>query len=224
LLASGKVLVAGGADANGNPVATAELYDPTTNTWSAAGTLITPRILHTATLLGSGEVLLAGGESLSAGAPITSGLTAAELYNPSTNSWSAAAAMPAGVERQTATLLGNGTVVIAGGDAGGISGSTGAAQLYTPATNTWSSLATMNEYRTGHAATLLSNGQILVTGGTGLAGIVSQSELYSPTANTWTLAAPLNLPRYLQSSIQLSDGRVMIVGGTPGYIPEFWKP
>jgi N-acetylneuraminic acid mutarotase len=224
LLASGKVLVAGGADANGNSVATAELYDPTSNTWTAAGNLITPRILHTATLLSSGEVLLAGGESLSGGAAIVSGLTATELYNPSTNSWSATAAMASGVERHTATLLNDGTVLVAGGDAGGIYGSTGAAQLYTPSANTWSSLPTMNEYRTGHAATLLSNGQVLVTGGTGLVGVVSQSEIYNPTAKTWTLAAPLNLPRYLHTSIQLSDGRLMIVGGTPGYIPEFWKP
>ncbi|MDX6698165.1 MAG: trimeric autotransporter adhesin, partial [Solirubrobacteraceae bacterium] len=86
LLSDGKVLVAGGQGTSGT-LASAELYDPATNTWSAAGTLTTPRASHTATLLSNGKVLAAGGTD------DNGVLASAELYDPATNSWSAAGSL-----------------------------------------------------------------------------------------------------------------------------------
>jgi N-acetylneuraminic acid mutarotase len=227
LLANGKVLVAGGVDSNDNLVATAEVYDQNANSWTPAGSLINPRYQHTATLLNTGKVLLAGGNGENYGSGYLVPLSAAELYDPSANSWTAAATMPIGVLQHTATLLSNGTVVIAGGYEGYVQGGASAAvMLYTPSTNTWSQLAAMNNPRQQHAATLLGSGQILVTGGYGVTtgnGTVIPSEIYTPSTNTWTIGAPPNLPRYAHSSVLLGDERVMIVGGYLGYIPEFWK-
>jgi hypothetical protein len=76
LLSSGKVLAAGGFMGT-VPAATAELYDPASNTWSAAGSMAWSRIGHTATLLGSGQVLAVGGYSQSGGI-----LRQTELYLP----------------------------------------------------------------------------------------------------------------------------------------------
>jgi N-acetylneuraminic acid mutarotase len=227
LLANGKVLVAGGIDSNGVFVPTAEIYDPSANTWSAAGSLITPRYQHTATLLNTGKVLLAGGNSNTISSGTAVPLNAAELYDPSANTWASAANMAFGTASPMAILLNNGSVVIAGGvgmtDVG-VVGTIGGVELYSPATNTWSQLASMNFQRNQNAATLLSNGQILVTGiGYGFYGSV-QAEIYTPSTNTWTNGAPLKLPRFQHSSTLLDDGRVMIVGGSVGYIPEFWKP
>jgi N-acetylneuraminic acid mutarotase len=233
LLQNGKVLVAGGLDSNGNLVSTAELYDPNANSWAAAGSLVNPRYQHTATLLNTGKVLLAGGLNGTYSGGYIVPLGAAELYDPSANTWTAAAVMPAGVYGHTATVQNNGTLAITGGYAEGQNGFPAASaglQLYNPTANSWSQGASMNEVRTQHAATLLSSGQVLVTGGigisseTGYSQTVSPSEIYTPSSNTWTLGAPLNLPRYGHFSILLNDGRVMIVGGEfSSYIPEFWK-
>jgi Kelch motif len=68
------VLVAGGQGTNGF-LSSAELYDPATNTWSATGSLATTRVECTATLLQSGQVVVAGGEAT--GGAI---LRSAEIY------------------------------------------------------------------------------------------------------------------------------------------------
>ena len=60
LLANGKVLVAGGLNYSGT-LASAELYDPATGTWTATGSMTNPRLYYTATLLANGKVLVAGG-------------------------------------------------------------------------------------------------------------------------------------------------------------------
>ncbi|WP_437953785.1 kelch repeat-containing protein [Sorangium sp. So ce296] len=83
LLADGRVLVTGGATDGAEWVATAELYDPTTDAWIPAATMTSERSSHTATLLADGRVLAAGGAPAGA-APSA----AAELYDPLSNTWS----------------------------------------------------------------------------------------------------------------------------------------
>src|SRR5437868_3583539 len=78
LLDNGQLLVVGGKDGSG-ALGTAELYDPMTNSWSAAGALAAARDHHTATLLPNGKVLVAGGRNSD-----TSFLATAELYDPGT--------------------------------------------------------------------------------------------------------------------------------------------
>ena len=82
LLPNGKVLVAGGY--SGGSLASAELYDPASGTWTATGSLGTARYFHTATLLPNGKVLVAGGFGNGVGF-----LASAELYDPASGTWTA---------------------------------------------------------------------------------------------------------------------------------------
>lgn len=86
LLANGKVLVTGGAvNISGeNHRRDAELYDPVAGTWSPTGSMMSPRVSHTATLLANGKVLVVGGKSYGS---IYYSLNSAELYDPATGTW-----------------------------------------------------------------------------------------------------------------------------------------
>ncbi|CAF1271536.1 unnamed protein product [Adineta ricciae] len=77
MLASGKVLVTGGNN-NGGVLNSVELYDPSTNVWTATGSVNYHRAYHTATLLTDGRVLIAGGSNN------IGYLNSAEIYDPST--------------------------------------------------------------------------------------------------------------------------------------------
>jgi N-acetylneuraminic acid mutarotase len=154
LLASGKVLVVGGFDTNFLVVNSAELYNPATNSWAAAGTPPVALADHAATLLPSGKVLVTGGQG-----PRSS----AELYDPALNSWSSAQAMHDAREDHTATLLSTGLVLVAGGDQG--STALIGAEVYDPVSDTWSNAGSLVTGRENHTANLLPSGQVLVAGG-----------------------------------------------------------
>ena len=76
-LLDGRVLIAGGSTGwGGNPLNSAEIYDPATRTFTLTGTMQYARTLHAATLLPDGKVLITGGYSATA-----------EIYNPATGTF-----------------------------------------------------------------------------------------------------------------------------------------
>jgi WD40 repeat protein len=178
LLPDGTVLVAGGLGYdNGNYLSSSELYNPQTGIWSPAGLLNTARYFHRATLLKNGMVLVNGGANLGA-APLGGVLNSAELYDPVAGNWTVTAYMSNARAVHTATLLSNGTVLVAGGF---LTNST--AEIYDPSTGVWSATASMNKARYYHTASLLPNSKVLVTGGTDSDGnYFSNAELYDLTS------------------------------------------
>jgi N-acetylneuraminic acid mutarotase len=189
LLPSGKVLVAGGeyrcwvdgytelADVSG-----VELYDPETGTWADTGSMNNGRFHHTATLLPSGKVLLAGGEDVYYynGSYFSAYLTKVDIYDPPTGTWSATGSLSSTRDDHTATLLPNGQVLIVGGRNYNQSylSYLASAELYNPNTGTWSATGSLSSARTGHTATLLPNGQVLVAGGYNGTSYLVSAELY----------------------------------------------
>ena len=89
LLKTGKVLIVGGWDGS-NTLASAELYDPATQTFAPTSGMITPRHSHTATLLADGRVLIAGGTGdYALGYPYGVPIFSAEIYDPATGTFTA---------------------------------------------------------------------------------------------------------------------------------------
>ena len=183
LLQNGKVLVAGGGRCLEGYcqgyTASADVYDPDTDTWSSTGSLNTPRGSHTLTTLPNGNVVASGGE----GNVFPFQLDSAEIYNPATERWSASGSLNTARVHHTATLLSTGQVLVVGGHGRpAVSKVSISAELYDPATDTWSATASLNTDRYLHTATLLKNGKVLVVGGPGDLGKSEGStlvELYS---------------------------------------------
>ena len=142
LLGNGTVLVVGGdnivpnmmSGMGSSPLTSAEIYNPATGTWTLTGTTATGHVWATASLLPSGQVLVAGG-SLEG---CCGGVTGADLYTPSTGTWQAAANMNVAREYAAAVVLPNGTVLMTGGY-NGITATAWLAstEIYQPSTNTW---------------------------------------------------------------------------------------
>ncbi|MCB8991086.1 MAG: hypothetical protein H6664_07115 [Ardenticatenaceae bacterium] len=211
LLSDGRILVVGGSSGYTVREATAELYDPVTNSWSYADSMSTPRTGHTATLLPDGRVLVAGGRNGG------SSFTSAELYDPISDTWSAAASMTNGRIYHTATLLPDGRVLVTGGipGAAGVGYQT-SAELYDPISDSWSAAADMTVARYVHTATLLSDGRVLIVAGYGPGGYQTSVELYDPTSDSWSAAASLTVSRYNHTATLLPNGNVLVVGGYGG--------
>jgi hypothetical protein len=200
LLRDGNVLAVGGNSA--------ELYDPQTGTWSLTGSPHAPPNFHSATLLQNGKVLVAG---VFPGAnPTSPSVSAAELYDPETGTWSVTGRPNIGLYQNRATLLQNGKVLVVGYNS---------AELYDPGTGTWSSVGRLDRsIRFGYTATLLPDGSVLMAGGLEdetSAGTVTYDavELYNPNTGTWTSTAYLNIPRGGHTATLLPDGKVLVVGG-----------
>jgi Galactose oxidase, central domain len=131
LLPDGTVLVAGGANFHNDRqiLVSAELYDPLSATWSLTRPLNDARSDHTATLLPSGEVLVAGGQFFDFNEK-----TSCEEYDPTNQTWGGTGPLNVGRIFHTATLLPNGRVLVAGG-ANFNDGELASAELFDPNAN-----------------------------------------------------------------------------------------
>ena len=217
LLPNGMVLVAGGVDPNNsnNLIASAELYNPASGTWTVTGSLNTARQSHTATLLPNGKVLVVGGSDPNVGNNPTT-MASAELYDPASGTWTATGSLNSGRFSHTATLLPNGKVLIAGGTTP--SAYVASAELYDPASGIWTVTGNLAVPRISHTATLLPNGKVLVAAGfnschTCSPQYLNQLELYDPTSGSWTAAGNLGTERGGHTATLLSNGKVLVAGG-----------
>jgi len=219
LLSDGKVLVAGGADAKGLVLSTAEIYSPVSRTFVATGPMSTPRLGAAAVRLPNGRVLVVGGEDDSHQA-----IELAEVFHPATGRWfPTEEAMGTPRVNPTATLLQNGKVLVVGGysiDSASMPLAT--AEIYDPATDTFSpTTGSMAVARRNHTATLLNDGRVLVAGGYNGDGVdattvnpnVNAPEIYDPATGTFSATDDMSRARRYPTATMLPDGKVLIAGG-----------
>ncbi|MBZ5790849.1 putative Ig domain-containing protein [Burkholderia contaminans] len=175
----------------------------TSGEWVPSGSLFQGRASHTATLLSSGEVLVAGGVG-------TGGvLDLAERYNPANGAWALAGKMQTARTEHTATRLANGNVLVAGG-------ATRTAEVYDPATGSWTPVGNMKRGRRQATSTLLPDGRVLVVGGIeegDFGTYVAEAELYDPVSRTWSTTGSLNVARAHHIATLLPGGKVLVAGG-----------
>jgi hypothetical protein len=234
LLNDGRVLIARGADLSQPSL----LFDPATDTFAATGSMTTARVDQTTTLLSDGRVLIAGGFGVQGG-PLV-GLASAELYDPKTGKFSPTGSMTTARVSQTATLLSDGRVLIAGGATADIIAGKilASAELYDPKTGTFSPTGSMFTARGGQTATMLSDGRVLIAGGSDLrfiaggsdipgdslaGGSLASAELYDPKTGTFSPTGSMITARGGQTATLLSDGRVLIAGGSDSSA-ELYQP
>ena len=189
-LQDGTVLVVGGLTGEVGyqfDQMSAELYDPATGTWSAAGSISKPLI--DATLLHDGKVLVLVGQP-------DGGPRSTEAYDPATGTWTATGPMDPGAEESgdAFTVLRDGRVLLAGAEA---------AQVYDPASGTWTATGPLVRECCGTVA-VLQDGRVLDTGG---------AQLFDPASGTWTATAKRNNEGVRPGAALLSDGKVLVVGG-----------
>ena len=174
LLSTGRVLVAGGdgvVNSTTTPLASAELFDPSTGIWSPTGSMSTSRLLFGAATLANGEILVAGGKT------IGTILNTAELYDPGTGMWSPTGSMTVARGEHTVTLLNDGTVLASGGS------NDPRSEVYDPGTGMWRVTGSMTTGRFEHTATLLGSGSVLVAGGLN-SSVLASAEVYAPSLMT----------------------------------------
>ncbi len=219
LLANGKVLIVGGDNKllSERTLASVEIYDPSTDTWSETTNLNFPRMDHRALLLKDGRVMIAGGLAQKPGSTTLSTLKTVELFNPSDQTWFKAESMSNEVNSTygksdfTMTLLPDGRVLVTGGRSGLVL----YAQIerYNPETNTWSDLGLLPSERAGHSATLMGDGRVLLAGGSNDSTILDQYLVFDPAAASITRTSTMTHARTDHKSVLLPNGRVMILGG-----------
>jgi N-acetylneuraminic acid mutarotase len=218
LLSNGEVLVSGGVNSiyssNTGTVASSEIYNPLSGSWTATGNLNVSRAHAATLLLGSGAVLTAGGYSNVGNSAPNTYLSSAELYNPSTAKWSPTSSMGSSLEPTTPVLLTNGNVLIAN-----------AVEFYNPITAVWSATGALPTIATPPLiSTLLGDGNVLATGTRckstqyyNCFNVPSNAAyLYSFAGNSWSVTGSMNSARIDHTSTLLPSGKALLAGGVSG--------
>jgi len=234
-LHDGRVLVTGGRTASAAPpgvvLATAEIYDPLTDTWTeTAGAMNNARRSHAMSVLPDGRVLVSGGGGGVATAS-SPAIQTAEIFDPATGMFTLVAPMIEKRSAHSSTLLADGRVLVTGGSAGnGTLYPTKSAEIYDPATDTWTNVGPMFFSHLAQNPGQLRDGRLVQPSSyyndthTSAGGrITDESEMYTPSPGgngAWTVIDPMFKQRIDIGAMPLLDGTLLVAGGvttSPSY-------
>jgi hypothetical protein len=229
LLHDGRVLVVGGVPfaSSCEPIAAAELYDPSTDRWSIPAQIPVPVGRGTAAAtLKDGRVLASGG-----GTACGDVYSSAALFDPSSNRWSRTVSMAAPEQFHVAVLLADGRVLVSGRTT----------TVYDPNTGVWTPVgdprpltdsacegdvprysrelgrdsliarATRDECP---SVTVLPAGTLLVAGGLSTSDRAGTSvQLFDLRTGEDLRSWPMQVARTGHTATRLRNGAVLIAGG-----------
>lgn len=240
-LADDRVLLVGGLDTQGAPLANAQLFDPATGFSTDLAPMASARAGACAARLANGKVLIIGGLSvidITDPATFFSGiLNTTEIFDPATGLFTPGPNIPERKAFATATLLNNGQVLVSGGlgvlPIVNIPFVSNTGYLYTAGTNSFGFFPKLfTEGRFFHNATKLKDGRVMLSGGitADLSDVLKTGDLSQIAFNTiastsvYTTAGSgsfsngptLATSRALHTSSALADGRALHAGGVSG--------
>ncbi len=212
LLPDGKVLIAGGFSVS-QDTSSAEIYDPAARTFTATGSMESPREFcakaDAPIPLVNGKVLVVGGRSGN------TYISTAELYDETTGVFSPTGSMSTGRFCPTVTLLADGRVLVAGGFSQMFS-ALNSAEIYDPASGTFSPTnGNLIAPRGGAIGSLLQDGTVLIVEGYGnTMAYLTTSEIFDPTSGTFrtTGSTPVGVGFPYEGVAQLKNGNVLVTG------------
>ena len=213
-IGGGDAIVAGGCDVAACTADT-ERWSATKNAWSARAALAAPRGYATATTLADGRVLVIGGCADPACATV---LGDATVYDPAADAWSDAGSMTSPRAGHTATLLDDGSVLVAGGCSDrSCATALSSVEIWTASGAFGGSFAlapAMAGARHSHTATRLLSGEVLIAGGDDQTGAtVPTSEVYLPHERAWVPTTAMLMARAYHIAVALANGEVLVGGG-----------
>ena len=215
LLASGKVLISGGMNADGQSVGPAEIYDPVTQIWAITGVLNNFRSGHGAERLANGKVLVVGGFG-------DASSTSAELYDPTTGTWAFTGSPPGSLSSVETVTLTDGRILAVGGPAA----------LYNPSNGTWLATGPIPNAGGNRAGlVVLRDGTPLLGYGSCFHGFLSggcfldTAALFDVQTIAWIPSAPL--PRTPAPARSINAGGAVLPDGRALFItipPLLFRP
>ncbi|MFO1470688.1 MAG: kelch repeat-containing protein [Turneriella sp.] len=207
LLSDGRVLIVGGVIDTWTGIGTssAEIFEPTTNTFIAVGASNRVAVNHTANTLPNGKILISGGGDNLAPSNQT------DIFDPSTNSFIPGPTMNSAHFYSATQFLAGGRLLISGGSANDIV--TAQSEIYDFTTNTWLVTGSLNQGRMAHAAVSLANGNVLVTGGLYNSTVFSSTEIFDAATGVYKAGPNLSQARFYAQAVRGYDGRVYVMGG-----------
>ncbi|MBV8552171.1 MAG: DUF1929 domain-containing protein [Acidobacteriaceae bacterium] len=231
-LADGRILVVGGYGQSGATIglATAEIFDSTTNTWTSVPNMSYRRWYPTATTLSDGRVLVIAGwqstDHTNAGIP--------EIYDPAANSWTKLVNANNPFETYPFIFqLSDGRVIHVGGSEYAVT-----TDILDLTNQSWSVVDP--GIVDGGSAKMYLPDKIVK------AGSAADSQMTGPSSNStyvldmtqpnpkWQQTPPMAYPRTFLNLTELPDGTVLVTGGETDknggnianavYAAELWNP
>jgi hypothetical protein len=195
------------------------------------------RYLHTATVLGDGRVLLAGGlcdaPKMADDPSPWPALTQLVLWDSRARKWVEGPSLGAGRIHHSATLMPDGSVILAGGESDPLLVA-GDEPVLDSVERFWDNrvdpVAKLLQARARHSATALPDNTLVVAGGFGADGrAMSSVELLAADGHAWRAMPPLHVARHSHTATLLADGRILVAGGKDAQdqaltSTEIWDP
>src|SRR5438270_1203096 len=217
LLSDGRVLVAGGTTSGEGITNSAEIYDPSADSWTLlSGTMVDARSGHTASLLPDGRVLLAGGQN-SGGA-----INSLEIFDPSSGNFSGVGVMTSARMNHAAASLQDGRVLLLGGSDG--TNPLASVDVFDPGASPVSAGPNLSSPRVSASATTTLNGKVAVIGGNNGASSgpadLATADILVADPSTGQLSSSLSVSHLLtprsghQSFLLPKNSAILVIGGS----------